>query len=49
MRLVVPMRYLPCDFQRFANLGYAFVNLVDERSVKDARGGGGGGPRNPKP
>ena len=22
--------YLPCDFHRHANLGYAFVNLVDE-------------------
>lgn len=26
--------YLPCDFHRHANLGYAFVNLVDEASVK---------------
>eukprot|EP00435_Cladocopium_sp_Y103_P020533 s363_g5.t1 len=25
--------YLPCDFHRHANLGYAFVNLVDEASV----------------
>ena len=25
--------YLPCDFHRHANLGYAFVNLVDEESV----------------
>ncbi|CAE7362908.1 mei2, partial [Symbiodinium pilosum] len=25
--------YLPCDFYRDANLGYAFVNLVDRRAV----------------
>jgi len=25
--------YLPCDFERSANLGYAFVNLVDSRLV----------------
>eukprot|EP00490_Sorites_sp_Unknown_P014396 CAMPEP_0114653658 /NCGR_PEP_ID=MMETSP0191-20121206/9923_1 /TAXON_ID=126664 /ORGANISM="Sorites sp." /LENGTH=215 /DNA_ID=CAMNT_0001868811 /DNA_START=50 /DNA_END=697 /DNA_ORIENTATION=+ len=25
--------YLPCDFHRHANLGYAFINLVDEASV----------------
>mmetsp|Transcript_9943 Transcript_9943/g.18481 ORF Transcript_9943/g.18481 Transcript_9943/m.18481 type:complete len:312 (+) Transcript_9943:92-1027(+) len=25
--------YLPCDFYRNANLGYAFVNLTDEASV----------------
>eukprot|EP00437_Effrenium_voratum_P002372 CAMPEP_0181436534 /NCGR_PEP_ID=MMETSP1110-20121109/20899_1 /TAXON_ID=174948 /ORGANISM="Symbiodinium sp., Strain CCMP421" /LENGTH=273 /DNA_ID=CAMNT_0023560105 /DNA_START=48 /DNA_END=869 /DNA_ORIENTATION=- len=27
--------YLPCDFCRDANLGYAFVNLVDNRAVED--------------
>ncbi|CAE7740598.1 mei2 [Symbiodinium sp. CCMP2592] len=27
--------YLPCDFYRDANLGYAFVNLVDNRAVED--------------
>jgi len=26
--------YLPCDFQRRANLGYAFVNLVDSKAVE---------------
>eukprot|EP00434_Breviolum_minutum_P016272 symbB.v1.2.014337.t1/scaffold1047.1/size141927/3 len=26
--------YLPCDFQRRANLGYAFVNLVDSEAVE---------------
>ncbi len=26
--------YLPCDFQRRANLGYAFVNLVDQEAVE---------------
>eukprot|EP00931_Biecheleriopsis_adriatica_P101652 TRINITY_DN76746_c0_g1_i1.p1 TRINITY_DN76746_c0_g1~~TRINITY_DN76746_c0_g1_i1.p1 ORF type:complete len:350 (+),score=76.64 TRINITY_DN76746_c0_g1_i1:83-1051(+) len=25
--------YLPCDFERNANLGYAFVNLVDSQTV----------------
>ncbi|CAE7900045.1 ML4, partial [Symbiodinium microadriaticum] len=25
--------YLPCDFYRQANLGYAFVNLVDDAAV----------------
>ncbi|CAK9112131.1 Protein MEI2-like 4 (AML4) (MEI2-like protein 4) [Durusdinium trenchii] len=28
--------YLPCDFCRDANLGYAFVNLVDGEAVKHA-------------
>jgi len=27
--------YLPCDFYTDANLGYAFVNLVDSRAVED--------------
>ncbi|CAE6970087.1 ML4 [Symbiodinium sp. CCMP2592] len=27
--------YLPCDFYRDANLGYAFVNLVDSKAVED--------------
>jgi len=27
--------YLPCDFYRDANLGYAFVNLVDSKAVDD--------------
>eukprot|EP00440_Ansanella_granifera_P055051 gb/GFBE01059676.1/.p1 GENE.gb/GFBE01059676.1/~~gb/GFBE01059676.1/.p1 ORF type:complete len:344 (+),score=42.00 gb/GFBE01059676.1/:1-1032(+) len=27
--------YLPCDFDRNANLGYAFVNLVDTLSAND--------------
>lgn len=27
--------YLPCDFYRDANLGYAFVNLVDSTAVED--------------
>ena len=27
--------YLPCDFYRQANLGYAFVNLVDGRAVDE--------------
>mmetsp|Transcript_52042 Transcript_52042/g.97350 ORF Transcript_52042/g.97350 Transcript_52042/m.97350 type:complete len:262 (-) Transcript_52042:284-1069(-) len=26
--------YLPCDFQRDSNLGYAFVNLIDEETVE---------------
>ncbi|CAE7570339.1 ML1 [Symbiodinium natans] len=26
--------YLPCDFQRDSNLGYAFINLVDSESVE---------------
>mmetsp|Transcript_16464 Transcript_16464/g.31063 ORF Transcript_16464/g.31063 Transcript_16464/m.31063 type:complete len:269 (+) Transcript_16464:71-877(+) len=29
--------YLPCDFNRHANLGYAFVNLVDTESVNHFR------------
>eukprot|EP00438_Fugacium_kawagutii_P018470 Skav204799 [mRNA] locus=scaffold763:472564:475174:+ [translate_table: standard] len=31
--------YLPCDFHRHANLGYAFVNLIDEASQLHARQG----------
>lgn len=27
--------YLPCDFQRKANLGYAFVNMVNCQAVED--------------
>ncbi|CAJ1392500.1 unnamed protein product [Effrenium voratum] len=27
--------YLPCDFYRDANLGYAFVNLVDQAAVQE--------------
>ena len=27
--------YLPCDFYRDANLGYAFVNLVDGKAVDE--------------
>ena len=27
--------YLPCDFQRKANLGYAFVNLVNREAAQD--------------
>lgn len=27
--------YLPCDFYRYANLGYAFVNLVDTKAVDE--------------
>lgn len=31
--------YLPCDFHRHANLGYAFVNLVDEATKLHWTGG----------
>lgn len=31
--------YLPCDFHRHANLGYAFVNLIDEASELHVRQG----------
>ena len=27
--------YLPCDFYRYANLGYAFVNMVDSKAVDE--------------
>jgi len=35
--------YLPCDFHRHANLGYAFVNLVDEAIWTETAGVDGEG------